>query len=442
MTLAFAATAGAQEPRSLRSTLDSIARLALARNLGVLRAAESAREADAGVREARGRLLPTLGIEARHTEASGAIDLGDLINPAYRTLNQLTQSNSFPTDVSVTLPLRQESKLRSVVPLFNGALYANVAGARATRELRGGELGAAIRRLDAESRTAWLDWARAARAIEIWDATIAVITENVRVSQRCVEAGTATPDAVLRARASLADAQQQRLEALRMRDAARGVVNLTLDQPDATPLPLPANEDVPGAPEITLPEALTASAKREERHMAKASIDGARAQGRAASSAFLPSVGVAVDYGVQGDRYAFDREHDVATASLVLSWNLFNGGADRARREAATAASRGAGLRATEIDRQIELDVRTAWDAVHTARSAVEAATARLAAAQSAFTLVERRFAEGLASHLEWSDARAQLTAAQLNHLMTRYLLAARGIDLERAAALRDLPSK
>jgi outer membrane protein TolC len=325
------------------------------------------------------------------------------------------------------------------VPLFNGALYANVAGTRAIRDLRGAELGAAIRRLDAEARTAWLDWARAARAVEIWDATIAVITENVRVSQRCVEEGTATPDAVLRARAALADAQQQRLEAIRLRDAARGVVNLTLDQPDATPLVLPADDEVPSAPEISLADALTTSARREEHRMAQASMDGARAQGRLASSAFLPSVGLAVDYGVQGDRYAFDREHDVATASIVLSWNVFNGGADRARREAATAASRGAGLQATEIDRQIELDVRTAWDAVQTARSAVETANARLTSAKSAFTLVERRFAEGLASHLEWSDARAQLTSAQLNHLMTRYLLAARGIDLERAAALRDL---
>ena len=88
-------------------TLDSIARIALARNLSVRRAVERQQEAEDGVREARGRLLPTLSFEARYTESNGAINLGDLINPAYRALNTLTASNSFPTNVSATLPLRQ-----------------------------------------------------------------------------------------------------------------------------------------------------------------------------------------------------------------------------------------------------------------------------------------------------------------------------------------------
>ena len=420
--------------------LDSVATVALERNLGVRRAALRVREAHAEVREARGRLLPSLVIDARYTEANGAIDVGDLVNPAYRALNQLTGSNSFPTNVSVTLPLRQESKLRTVMPLFNGALYANIAGARAMRDLRGAELDAARRKLDAEARIAWLDWARASRAVEIWDAAITVIAENVRVSQRCVEAGTMTADAVLSARAALADAQQQRLEAERVRDASRGVVNLMLNQPDDTPLALPSTEDVPGAPELTLDAALVASSRREEHRMAAAGALGARAQGRAASSAFLPAVGLAVDYGVQGDAYRFNRQHDIATASVVLSWNVFNGGQDQARRAAANAAYRGAELRADEIERQIALDVRTAWDAARVARAAVETANARLIAARAAFTLVDRRLTEGLASHLEWSDARSKLTSAELNQLLMQYLLASRGIDLERAAALRDLP--
>ena len=230
---------------------------------------------------------------------------------------------------------------------------------------------------------------------EIWDAAIAVIRENVRVSQRCIDAGTVTPEAVLRARAALADAEQQRAEAVRVREAARGVVNLTLDQPDATPLVISGDDEVPGAPTLTLDEAFASSARREERRIASAAADGARAQGRAAASAFLPSVGVALDYGVQGDRYELDRQHDVATASIVLSWNFFNGGQDVARRDAAAAAYRGADLRASEVDRQIALDVRTAWDAVQVARSNVETANTRLTAAQSTFTLMERRYAEG-----------------------------------------------
>jgi adhesin transport system outer membrane protein len=126
---------------------------------------------------------------------------------------------------------------------------------------------------------------------------------------------------------------------------------------------------------------------------------------------------------------------------VVLSWNLFAGGQDASRRESADAAQQSASLQRAEIDRRVTLDVRTAYDAVQVSREATSAAAARLDAARSTFTLVDRRFAEGLAPHLEWSDARAQLTAAQLNLVLTRYTLAARAVDLSRAAALRNFPN-
>lgn len=421
--------------------LDSIARLAVTRNLAVRRARAREAEAEAAVRQARGLFLPTLGVDARYSSLSGAVNIGDFINPAHAALNQLIGSNAFPTDLDVTLPFKQETKLRSTLPLFNGALFANRDAARALRSLRGAERTVAIRRLDAEARIGWLTWASAARAVEIWDSALELLDENTRVAQRLVDAGTATPDAVLRARAAQADARQNRADAVRVREAARGALNLLLDEPADAPLPLLPDESLPGAPSVTLADALAASEAREERSLVAAAIRGADAQGRAASSAFLPAVAVALDYGIQGNEYRFGRDNDATTASIVLQWNLFNGGQDAARREGAAAARRSAELQRAEVDRQIALDVRTAWDAVQVARESLVAADARLAAAQSAFTLVDRRYREGVASHLEWSDARTQLTAAQLNQSLTRYTLAARGFDLERAAALRMLPS-
>jgi outer membrane protein TolC len=421
--------------------LDSIARLAVARNLGLQRAREREREADAGVRQARGLFLPSLGLDARYSALSGAVNLGDFINPAYSALNRLIGRDEFPTNIDATLPFKQETRLRSTLVLFNAALFANLDGARSIQSLRGAERDAAARQLDANARLAWLNWSSAARAVEIWDASIGVLDENLRVAQRLVDAGSSTPDAVLRARASLADAQQSRADAVRQRHAALGAFNLLLDQPLDAPAPVLPDESLPDAPDLALADALATSARREEHAMVTAAIRGADAQDRAAASAFLPSVAVAVDYGVQGNSYRFNREFDAATASVVLQWNLFNGGQDAARRQAASAARRGAEYQRADIDRQVALDVRTAWDAVRVAREAVAAAGTRLIAAQGAFTLVDRQYREGLTSYLEWSDARAKLTAAQLNRSLTRHALAARGVDLERAAALRNIPN-
>jgi outer membrane protein len=422
------------------SPLDSIARVAVARNLAVRRSFEREREALAGVNQARGLFLPVLGLNARYSAMNGVVNIGDFINPAYATLNQLVGRDAFPTNIDASLPMKQETGLRTSVPLFNGALFANLSAARSIRALRGAERGAVIRRLDAESRIAYLDWARAGQAVDVWDATIPVLEENARASQCLVNAGTATPDAVLRTRAALADARQQRADAIRIRDAARGAFNLLLDQPDSVPPTTLGADALPAVPTISLAGALASSATREELAMTSAAIHGASAQRRAAASAFLPSVSLALDYGVQGNQYRFDRNHDVTVGSVVLQWNLFNGGQDAARKQIAAAAQREAELQRAEVERQVALDVRTSWEAVQVAREALVAADARLASARAAFTLVDRRFTEGLASHLEWSDARAQLTSAQLNQVLTRYTLAARGVDLERAAALRTIP--
>lgn len=420
--------------------LDSIARLAIERNLAVRQSREAETQGELGVRQAAGLFAPTVEVNARYSELSGAMDLGDFINPAYGALNQLIGKPAFPTNIHQTLPFKQETKLHSVMPLVNGALFANLAAARAIRDLRGAELAAAKRKLDADTRISYLNYARAARAVDIYDAALKVVSENQRVAERLVGAGSATGDAVYRARAAVADVQQQRAEAVRMRDAALGALNLLLDRDANTPVPALADSLLPELRPLTLAEALAASQRREERQQAQAGAAAAKAQGRAATSSFLPSIAVAADYGVQGQEYHFDTNHDASMASVVLQWNLFNGGQDAVRRQTATAQQRAMAYKAREADRYIALDVRTAYDAVTVARDGLTAAQARVDAARRAFTMVDRRFNEGMAPHLEWADARSQLTAAELNLVMSRYALVARGVDLERAAALRAIP--
>jgi outer membrane protein TolC len=62
--------------------------------------------------------------------------------------------------------------------------------------------------------------------------------------------------------------------------------------------------------------------------------------------------------------------------------------------------------------------------------------------AARAFTVVQRRYVEGMAPPVEFLSARTAHTAAQLNAVVARYTLASRQVTLERVAALRSLPSR
>ena len=434
--MAPAAPLGAQTPDPLAAVVAE----ALENNLGLAQEDLAVQRAEAGVREARGRFLPILSLDSRYSEQSGTLNLGDFVNPAYDALNRVTGSTQFPTDLDVTLPMRHESRVRLVQPLFDASILAGHALARHTRDGQRLQHGAAARRLAADAQSAFLEVGAARSARRTREATLALVTESERVAQRLVDAGKATPDQVLRARADLSDVEQRLDEARQTEDAAARVLNRILRRPLESPVDeLPDSLlrfEIPVSEEQAVANALT---RREELAQADAGVHAANAGVRLATASYLPSLGLAVDYGFQGSDLSFGRDDDFAVASIVLSWNLSLGGSDRARRNAAKADAERLQLRRAELEDLVRLDVRQAYDAAVVARDAIATAEARLAAARRSFELVRRRYEEGLATQVEFLDARTAFTSADLNRSATIYRYAIRYVDLERAAALRDL---
>jgi outer membrane protein TolC len=441
LPVALEAQGGAAPPPTARALLDGYVAEALAANLAIAQQTAAVRRANAGVKEAGGRLLPSVGLNARYSELSGVVNIGDFINPAYAALNQLIGQSRFPTDINATLPFKQETKLELTLPLFNEALFGARAAARAQRDLVGSTRRVAMRQLAADVQQAWLGYATADRAVATLEATLPVLDENVRVSERLISAGQATPDVLLRARAERSEVQQQLEEMRRQREAARRGFNLLRNRDDDAPITLAADSSLLMADLPPLEQLITrALAQRDELAQASSGIRLAEAQQRVVSAAFKPSLALGASYGVQGAQYQFDRNHDAALASLVMSWNLFNGRQDVARREQASAVRNEAEFRQREAERAVRMQVANAYDAVQAARSNLVTADDRVASAQRAFTLVQRRYAEGLATQVEFLSARSSATAAQLNQVITRFTFATRVVELERVAALRRLP--
>jgi outer membrane protein TolC len=315
-----------------------------------------------------------------------------------------------------------------------------VSAAASHRDADRAAVRGAARRLAADVQTSYWSIASAARVVELYKSTLCLMDENVRVNERLLANGKITPDAVLRARAERSEVAQQLAEAQQRRDGASRDFNLLLNRPLEAPVDVAPDSTLDVSIDLPLDDLLArARAGREELQQADFGIRATEAKRRVASAAFLPGVVVAVDYGIQGDTYRFDSNHDALIASVALQWNLFNGGRDAAKREQATLDGQRARLAREDVERRVELDVRQAFDAMRVAHDAIATAQDRLAAAQRSFELVSRRFEEGMASQVEYIDARTAYTRAGLNLILTREAYAIRCADLERAAALRPL---
>ena len=428
---------------SARALMDSYVAEGLSRNLALAGQSLAEKRAGYGVREANGRLLPSVGLTARYTEFSGVVNIGDFINPTYRALNQILGEDRFPTNINSTLPQRQETKLALTQPIYNAALYGTRELARAIRDASGAQRRLLMRQLSADIQTAWLGYASSGRVLQSLRATLPVLDENLRVSERLVASGQATVDATYRARAERSELLQQIAEAEANEAAARRAFNLLRDRDGDAPVTIADDSTLVTAEPIALADAIAnALHDREELEAADQGIRIANAQRRITSSAWKPAVTFAADYGVQGNSYRFDRQHDVATASLVVSWNAFNGGQDAARRSQATIAREEAELQRRSVEQRIRSQVAVARDALVSARTSLTTSTDRLESARRSFTLVERRYAEGLAAPVDFLVARSALTGATINQVLTRYSYAVRAVEFERVAALRTLPSQ
>jgi outer membrane protein TolC len=433
LTLAGAGGAAAQA-----GPLDSLVNEAVRANRSLHERRLADAQSEAAVREASALRLPTVSFDARYSRTNGTRNLGDLVNPAYAALNELTGSNSFPTDVDARLPLTQETKVRVAQPLFRPAIRHNVQLRRSLRGVRGAELAAATRQLAAEVQSAYLQHARAARVVEVYASTLPLLAENLRVAERLVSAGRSTPDAVFRARAELGEATQQRDEAAQQRRAAARAVNYLLDRPLETPVTVAGDSAFHFPLALSLDEARErARAGRDELRGADQGVRAAEAQGRIARAGRLPAVSLAVDYGIQGNRYELSRDADFAIASLVLEWTPWDGGQTGARRAQAALETERARTRRADAERRIDLEVTQAYEAAAVSLAAIETARERVAAARRTFELVARKYQEGAAPQIEYIDARSARTRAELNLVLTRYDHALRYVELERAAALR-----
>jgi len=429
------ATLGAQQS----DPLAPLVREAIRNNLQLEASHVSDQRARAATRGARGLALPTLSLESRRSRLDGVVDVGEFINPAYAALNRITGSGAFPTDIHQTLPQAQESHLRLAQPVFNPAIGAARAAATAQQSAQRAVTGAATRDVAASVQRGYLAYASAVRVVELDRSVLALTEELLRAAERRLALGLTTPDAVLRARADRAEAEQALAEATERIAAAARALNVVLGRPIEREGPAVIDDSLFTPSLDSTPDAYVrqAVARREELDQLAWSERAARAGVRAAQAAFLPSVGVALDYGTQGRDFRLGADRDFLVASAVVQWNLFNGGQDAARREQAQLDVERLRVQRADLERQIALQVHAAWGATRVARSAVASATERESAARRNWELVRRRGEQGTASALDVLDARTTWSRAALNLILTRYGYATHWVELERAAALR-----
>lgn len=421
---------------------DAYVQAALEANLALRQRGASIDEAQARLDEARAGFHPTVAFEARATERYGAVlDLGALVNPVYAALNQRL-GTMYPTDLHVALPLKRETKLVATQPLFAPALADRYRLRREETALERQQWQVLAAHVRSEVEGTYYMLGRALGICALLDETRLLLDENLRVSTLLFSQDKVTEDAVLRARAELTDWEVLRAQAADGADNARRYLNFLSRKPLDAPVPPPPAIEAGRGLGVDEATALGRSTGRLEL--------GTVARGKAvngyalalAKDALWPTLGLAAEYGFQGDRYDFSLDRDYLLVSLVLRFSLWSGLGDQARIAAAQAAASRLDLQEQELRDSITLEVRRAYAAAETARKTIEKVGNRVASTRASYDIVARRYAAGATSPLELLDARTARTRAEMDQVIARYDYAAKLVELERAAALAPVATR
>lgn len=439
---AFSGFLQAQSP-----VLEDYIREGLAANLNLRNSELAVQQSVEQIRQAKGLLYPTVSFEATYTRAAGGrsilIPVGDLVNPVYSTLNQLTQSNQFPQIENVKeqfLPDGfHDTRFRVVQPLYNTDIRYNkrireesAAIPRAAREVQATELRYDIAK-------AYLQYLQTLEAARIYRSSKVVVEELHRVTQRLVANHKATPDAVYNTEYELSKLETDIVKAGKNSALAGSYFNFLLQR--ELDVPIIADTLFYNAP-IEAMEPLDlcverAWANRKEPSQLDAALRvNSTLLAMQESNRKMPRLALAVDAGAQGFGYQFNSEQWYALGALQLSWPIFSGYQKLAKEQETRLQGLELANQQELLRQQIRLQVTQAWQELYAAERSLEQARKAVESTRSAFRIVQRKYEEQQAIQLELFDARNKVTTAEIALSIARLEAQVRQAELQRAMGM------
>lgn len=398
------------------------------------------------LREARSLFLPSSSLEGQYTLARGGrsidIPIGDLLNPVYQTLNQLTGSNSFPLVKNASEQLNPDNfydlRIRTTMPLVNPDLRANRNIKQQQVGLQQNEVEIYQRELLKEVKTAYYNYLAAGRAIAIYKNALEVVNQNLRVNQSMLANGKGLPAYVSRAESEVKQVENQLLSAQNEQVNAKAYFNFLLnkalsdsivvidpDLSDQMLYPLQLQND-----QVNTREELKSLfiAKEINQQLLKAN-----------RAYRMPRINLFLDLASQGFDFKVNQKSFFYLGGLQVSVPIFAGNRNLYKIQQTELDIKSIQLSTDRVREQLALSAMLSRNNIVNSYSRYQSSLKQEESAQKYFKLIDRGYKEGVNSFIEFLDARNQLTNAQLQVNINKYRVLSALADYERQTASYSL---
>lgn len=429
------------------AVLEGYIREGLANNLALRQESLEISRVTESLHQARSLFYPRVAFNPTYSLATGGrrleFPVGDLLNPAYRTLNQLTGSDRFPTNIENVNQLLaptnfHDTKISVNYAIFNTDVQYNyliqkelVSAQEARKRVVENELRYNI-------ATAYYQYLQTLDAVRIIENSRKVLSELTRLNEKLVSNNVATREVVTSARYEISKVDQQLALAEKNRETARAYINFLLNRELTAPITVDSmlTKVLPESKEQLTDLQQTALGSRQELAQLNGSLRAAQMAVKLnEANARIPNVYVGGNTGFQGFGYTF-RNQAYALVQMGLQWDLFRGYEKRSKIQQAKLQTDALQTRLQDIRRQIELQVLQAFYDLNAANENLAATQSGVVNADQTFRVIDSKYRNGQSLLIEYLRFQNDRLTAQLQYSLAQMDVLVKRAALDRAVAV------
>lgn len=426
-----------------QSTLDSYIDQACTNNIVLMQKNISLEKAQMALKTANSLFLPSLIFQGAYQTGDGGrnipLPLGDLLNPVYTTLNQITQSDKFPMleNEQINFFPRNfyDAKLRATIPLINADLTYNKKIAQKQYVLKEYEVVIYKRELVRNVKTAYYNYLSALQAVEIYQSAMKLAGEALRVNEKLLENGKGLPAYVLRSKSEIEQVRAQIVTAEQQVKNAKMYFNFLLNREADKEIEADFKIDEELA-KVNASLLIEGSANsREEIKLTDQAVAINRDVNKLNKLYAVPKLGAFIDAGSQAEGFKFNQNSRYYMAGLQLEIPIFSGNRNNYKIKESNLDIKNAELNGSLVAQQLNLAVKVAQNNLLSANQNYQSSLKQFEAASAYQRLIDKGYLAGSNSFVETIDARNQFTGSKILTQINKYKVLVALADLERETA-------
>ena len=383
-------------------------------------------------------------IDASYLLARGGRDIvfpvGDLFNPAYATLNQLTNTSQFPTDLeNVNTALTPnnflDAQFQISKPLINSNIRFNKKIQKELLHLSSIDREIEQRDLVLQIKSAYYNYHKSIHAEKILDASKSLLNEVKNVNTKLIKYDKATPDIQYDVDFQLQSLESQRSIIRQQQETVQSLFNLLLNKPFNSDIQIDSMliENELMEPLDLERLQLLAVDKRPEfdqidlaKSVNELNIKRTKKDGRF-------ELGIQGGVGIQAENFDFGEFGPLFTLGLGASLNLFDGGTRKKRVEEIHIQQEILEHNRQQLKQKFEIEVTQLYYELQSIEAQLVSEQTAVDFAKRSYRATKKRYENDRAILIEVIQAQNRITSAELSYVLTQYDHLIKRAEINRA---------